>query len=112
MILREWHAVATPEGANRYAEYVRTRLVPELRRLVGFVGLDLAARDRPEGTELVVLTRWTSLEALARFATGDINRAVVHPDAQAMLIRFDEHVTHREVVVHAGVAARDDHEVG
>jgi hypothetical protein len=41
-------------------------------------------------------TRWAAVE---RFAGADRERAVVEPEARAMLASFDDRVEHREVVV-------------
>jgi heme-degrading monooxygenase HmoA len=99
LIVREWRATASPEGARDYEEYVRDRLLPELMQLEGFMGLWLLARDVGEHVSLVVVTRWRSLEAIRGFAREDVERAVVHPDAQAMLREMDERVIHYEARV-------------
>ena len=94
MVAREWHATATPAGADKYADYARTRLLPLLARLQGFVQLILLQRLRADGgTELVVLSIWESMEAMRGFAGDDVSRAVVEPEAARLLTAFDESVT-------------------
>jgi heme-degrading monooxygenase HmoA len=58
----------------------------------------LLRREVDDGTELVVLTLWESMEAVRRFAGPDPDKAVVEPEARAVLTSFDEYVTHFGVV--------------
>lgn len=98
MVAREWRAVATPAGADAYAEYFRTRLLPALTVLPGFVELVLLRRLRDDGvTDVVVLSIWDSMEAMRGFAGDDVSRAVVEPDAARLLSGFDESVRLFEV---------------
>ena len=46
-----------------------------------------------------MVTRWTSIEAIRGFAGEDLERAVVEPEARALLVSFDERVQHRTIVL-------------
>jgi hypothetical protein len=46
-----------------------------------------------------VLTAWESMEAVRGFAGDDPERAVVEPEARAVLSDFDESVRHYELVL-------------
>jgi len=48
--------------------------------------------------EFLVLTRWTSMEAIRAFAGPNPERAVVEPGAIAALTAYDEEVRHYEVL--------------
>jgi len=48
--------------------------------------------------ELVVLTLWESMEAVRKFAGKEPEKAVVEPEARAVLTSFDDSVTHFEIV--------------
>ena len=48
--------------------------------------------------EFLVLTFWDSMAAVRRFAGADSEKAVVEPEARAILASFDESVTHFEIV--------------
>ena len=48
-------------------------------------------------SEFVVITQWDSLEAISQFAGTDIDKAVVPPTVQQMMIEFDDRVVHYEV---------------
>jgi heme-degrading monooxygenase HmoA len=91
------------EGARDYAEYVRSRLTPALARFAGFSGVYLLRRlEEGTLTHLVVLSLWESTDAMSAFAGDDLSRAVVEPEAAAMLLDFDESVRLYEVVTSAG----------
>jgi|SRR5689334_108936 heme-degrading monooxygenase HmoA len=103
MIARVWHGYAADRSAaERYVAHFRSNVVPELESLPGYRGAQLATRDTGAEIEFLALTRWESMEAVRAFAGDCPERAVVEPEARAALSRFDEHVTHYEIVVDAG----------
>ncbi len=99
MIARVWTARTTPDRAPRYADHLRTRVLPQLRALNGYGGVSLLRRDTDGETELIVISRWRSLEAVRAFAGADVEAAVVEGEAAAVLSRYDERVRHYEIVV-------------
>ena len=48
--------------------------------------------------EFVVMTLWDSMDAVRRFAGAQPDKAVIEPEARAVLTSCDESVTHFEVV--------------
>jgi heme-degrading monooxygenase HmoA len=48
--------------------------------------------------EVVVLTLWESMDAVRKFAGGKPDKAIVEPEARAVLTDFDDCVTHFEIV--------------
>jgi heme-degrading monooxygenase HmoA len=100
MITRLWRASAERDRRDAYPEHFRRHVVPELRAVAGFLGADLLSRDTADTVEFTVLTRWESMDAIRRFAGEDPERAVVDPEAAAVLRRFDRRVTHDEIVEH------------
>jgi heme-degrading monooxygenase HmoA len=98
MIARVWHASADRARRDAYPEHFKRRVIDELRAVPGFLGADLLSRDAPDGVDFTVLTRWASMDAIRRFAGDDPERAVVDPEAAAVLRSFDRHVTHFDVV--------------
>jgi heme-degrading monooxygenase HmoA len=99
MILRSWSARATPAGARAYVAHVRRRVLPALRRLPGHHGALVLRRQRAGEVEITVLTLWRSLAAVRKFAGRNVARAVVEPDARALLRRFDTRVVHFDVML-------------
>ena len=98
MVLRMWRARSTASGAADYVQHATTKVFPKIRAIEGHRGEYLLRREVEDGTELVVLTLWESMEAVRRFAGPDPEKAVVEPEAQAVLTSFDDYVTHFEVV--------------
>lgn len=101
MIVRTWSARATQSGANEYAAYFEHTLLPELRTLPGFLGAYLLSRQYDGKVELTTHTLWESTDAIRAFAGGDINGAIVEPEARAVLLDIDATVSHRDVLVAA-----------
>ncbi len=99
MIAREWRAWALPAGADEYQRYYAEDVVRELEAIEGFAGATLLRRDTGGEVELVSITLFGSMDAVRAFAGADPGRAVVHERARRMLVRYDETVTHYEVVV-------------
>ena len=99
MILRTWSARATQAGAARYCDYFEHILLPELRTIPGFAGVQLATRPLGELVEITAHTTWESLDAIRAFAGDALTTAKVEPEALAMLSDSDPAVVHREIVV-------------
>lgn len=85
----------SPEDADRYATFLDTTVLPELRTLPGHRGACLLRRE----LDLLIVTRWESLDAIRAFAGEDIERAVFEPEAQRLLPSRDEQVKHYELVL-------------
>jgi heme-degrading monooxygenase HmoA len=98
MILREWRARASPSNADAYPRHFREKVVPELRKVPGFVGAHLSRRDLGDQIEFLVLTRWQSMDAIRGFAGADTDKAVVGPGAITALVEFDSAVHHYVVI--------------
>lgn len=99
MIARSWRGETRKETAAAYVRHLEENVLPELRAIEGHRGAYVLKRPKGEGLELVVLTLWDSLEAVKAFAGPSPERAVVPPEARALLSRFDERVEHFEVVL-------------
>jgi heme-degrading monooxygenase HmoA len=98
MILRSWSARADAQGAEAYRRHFTGEVLPQLERLAGYRGAYLLRRDRGDEVELQVLSVWDSPAAVERFAGPDVERAVVAPDARAVLTGYDATVSHYTVV--------------
>lgn len=102
MIERLWSARTTREGAVKYADHFRRVVVPELASIGGYHGARLLEREVDGIIEVVVVTRWHSLDAIRAFAGDELDRAVVHEDAAALFSDFDPKVRHFGIVAHDG----------
>jgi mannose-6-phosphate isomerase-like protein (cupin superfamily) len=99
MITRRWRGwTTTPANADAYATHFDDSVRPRLDALDGFLGASLERVPGDDGrTEIVVVTRWESMDAIRGFAGADIDAAQVEPEARAVLDDFDERVTYAEV---------------
>jgi len=97
-ILRMWKARSKAEKFGAYAQHVTGKVFPALAAIGGHRGAYLLKRTAGEAVEVMVLTLWESVEAIRKFAGSDVEKAVVEPEAQAVLTDFDKTVAHFEIV--------------
>lgn len=97
-IARIWTARTTAGRAPGYADHLRTQVLPRLRALDGYRGTSLLRRHGEDQVELIVITRWRSLESVRAFAGADLEAAVVEDEAASLLTRYDRRVRHYDVV--------------
>jgi len=100
LIARLWRGWTSPADADTYERFLREQMFPSMRRVPGFAGAELLRRD-DAGDEVafVTITRFESLEAVRAFAGDDYERAVIEPEARALLSRHDERSEHFHVAI-------------
>jgi heme-degrading monooxygenase HmoA len=98
MIVRTWRGRTSISNQPAYAEHFRRNVIPELQAIKGFLGASLLRRNLSGEVEVFVLTKWTSMDAIRMFAGSDVDKAVVAPEAAAVLLEYDRTVRHYEVV--------------
>jgi heme-degrading monooxygenase HmoA len=84
--------------AQDYIEHLRTETFPALRKIPGFVDASILSRRAGAGIEFLIVTRWASIDALARFSGSDPEAAVVPAEAAEMMIEYDRRARHFEIV--------------
>jgi hypothetical protein len=99
MIVRMWRGRAKAENADAYERFVTTKVFAELPAIAGHRGAYLLKRPIDNGNEVefIAITLWESLAAIHGFAGDAIDRAVVEPEARAVLSSFDDFVRHFEL---------------
>ena len=97
-IARIWTCRAVPQKAEIYLHLFREKVLPALDQIPGFLGAMLMRREDAGSIEYTVITRWTSLDAIRKFAGTDIEQAVVEPEAAAALTSYDKTVKHCEIL--------------
>ena len=98
-ILRRWTARTTEAQLPKYLEYFSKNVVPELRRVSGYLGATVSVRHLETEVEIVVETTWRSLDSIRNFAGPDLEAAVVTAEAAALLTTFDRRVHHFEMAL-------------
>ncbi len=99
MIARRWRAWADGrDDMDAYVAHFEGTVRPKLEASDGFVDAMLERiEDNGGRTEIVVVTRWNSMDAVRAFAGDDVDAAVVEAEARAVLTDFDARVRHIEL---------------
>ena len=99
MIGRVWHGWTTPENADAYEELLRHEIFEGIkdRQIAGFREIQLLRRSLESEVEFITIMWFESIEAIRAFAGEDYEVAVVPPQAQALLSRFDGRSQHYDV---------------
>jgi len=98
-IVRTWSGVAAAADAEAYLTHLQRDTIPSLRRLDGFEGIRVLRRAVEDRVEFVVMTTWSSLDAIRAFAGDELAVAVVPAAAQSLLLSFDPEVEHYETAI-------------
>jgi heme-degrading monooxygenase HmoA len=99
MIARTWRGEATSNNADEYLRHFKENVLPQLKEIRGHRGAYLLRRELDGQVEFLVMTLWESMAAIREFAGDDPAKAVVEPEARAVLAHFDLTVKHYELVV-------------
>jgi heme-degrading monooxygenase HmoA len=101
MIVRMWRGQAKAANADAYERFVTTKVFAELPAIPGHRGAYLLKRpvatEQGNEVEFIAVTLWESLAAIRGFTGEAIDRAVVEPEARAVLSSFDDFVRHFEL---------------
>src|SRR5262245_44464788 len=98
MIARLWKGVAPgAKQADAYLRHLDANVLPALERIAGYREARVLRREQDGRTEFLVMTFWESMAAVRRFAGNEPERAVLEPEARAVLAEFDKFVQHYEV---------------
>lgn len=98
MIARRWTGrTKGPEQAEAYVAHFEDTVRPQLEGTNGFLGATLERVQHDQDVEIVVVTRWESMEAIRGFAGDPADLAVIAPEARAVLSEFDDRVRHIEL---------------
>jgi heme-degrading monooxygenase HmoA len=98
MIARLWRGVARePAAAEAYLRHLNANVLPVLEGIEGYRGVRVLRREEDGRVAFLVMTLWDSMAAIERFAGGDPERAVIEPEARAVLAEYDDFVRHYEV---------------
>jgi heme-degrading monooxygenase HmoA len=96
MIIRLWHGYTRLQDADAYDQMLKNKILPGLHRVNGYKGCYLLRKNGGAEVEFITLTLWESMEAVRQFAGANYTKAVIAPDAEKLLTRFDEHSMHYE----------------
>ena len=98
-IVRHWSARAAEAQLPQYLDHFSRNVLPELRRVHGYLGATVSVRHTGIEVEILVATTWRSLDSIRNFAGSDLEAAVVGDKAAALLTDYDRRVRHYEIAV-------------
>jgi heme-degrading monooxygenase HmoA len=98
MIVRIWHGRVLTDHADRYADFLQVRAIPDYRSVAGNLGVQVLRRVDGGLTHFLTVSTWESVEAIRRFAGDDYEAAKYYPEDHEFLIEFEPKVMHYEVV--------------
>jgi heme-degrading monooxygenase HmoA len=107
MIVRVWSAEPLASDPEGYGNHFQDEVLGKLGEIDGFLGATLLRTAGDGPPRYVVLTRWSSLDAIKSFAGEDCTSAVVDPEAQRLLSSYDRTASHYEALIDTGLAALD-----
>jgi heme-degrading monooxygenase HmoA len=97
VIARLWHGMTLTETADDYLAFLRERAVPDYRAVPGNISVHVMRRVEGRVTHFLVLTHWTSMDAVRAFAGAQAERARYYPEDTDFLLGFERDVVHYRV---------------
>jgi hypothetical protein len=97
MIARHWRGWTEVRNADAYESFLKIRVLPELKRLVGYRGGYILRSDGADEVEFVVVNFFESIESVRLFAGDDYSTPVFEPEARLLLSRIEPIARHYEV---------------
>jgi heme-degrading monooxygenase HmoA len=98
MIARVRRGATRAEDAEAYTSYMGSTGVEGLHATPGNEGVFMLRRIAGDRAEFVMISLWSSEDAIRGFAGGDISVAVFYPEDERYVIEREVTVTHYEVV--------------
>jgi heme-degrading monooxygenase HmoA len=102
MIVRIWRGRTSDGNADAYQTHVTATVFPKLEALAGYAGGRVLRRLDGKDVEFLVVTEWESWDAIGAFAGPEPQRAVIEPEARAIVHQADEYVQHFEMAYESG----------
>lgn len=103
MIARLWHGVVPSEKADDYAQYLAGFGLQDYQAVPGNRGVQVLRRSEGPHVHFLLVSLWSSREAIVAYAGPDIARAHYYPYDLECLIDPEPRVAHYEVVASAGL---------
>jgi heme-degrading monooxygenase HmoA len=98
MIARIWHGRVPSEKAEAYYDFLLQSGISDYRATKGNLGILVLRAAEGDVTHYTLITLWTSVAAIKRFAGEDYERAHYYPEDDAFLLEKEPRVVHHEVL--------------
>ncbi len=97
MILRTWHGRTKLSDADAYEAFMKERAAPDYGSVDGLVKLYFTRRDDGDVAHFLLVTVWSSMEAVKAFAGDDPGRAKYYPEDDKYLLEKEDHSLNHDV---------------
>ncbi len=95
MIIREWHGQTLPENADKYQQLLKNKILQGFHRAQGYRGAWILRGEQKDGAvPFATLTLWDSMDTIKALAGEDYERAIIEPEARALLSHADPRAVH------------------
>jgi hypothetical protein len=98
MIARVWRGITPIGKADQYLEYLNHTVVPGCQAAGGNQGFFIFRELQGELAYFLLLSLWSSCDALAAFSDPDQALVRQAPEEQKFLVAFESVVAHYEVL--------------
>lgn len=92
-IMRLWHGEVALEKADAYERFMVERAAPDYGSVDGLLKLYFQRRDDKSKAHFLLVTIWTSMDAIKRFAGANPELAKYYPEDDDFLLSKEKHST-------------------
>lgn len=96
VITRIWHGRTRTEHADEYLQFLIETGVADYKSVVGNLRVEVWRRIEGDVCHFYTVTKWSSLDAIKRFAGEEYEKAKYYPDDSKYLLEFEPTVLHYE----------------
>jgi len=99
MIARIWHGYTTKENADTYENLLKHEIFEgiENKKIEGYKGIQLLKREFGNELEFTTIMWFESIASVKQFMGENYETAYVLPEAQKLLLRYDQKSIHCEL---------------
>lgn len=98
MIARVWRGISSINKADKYLEYLNQVVLPGYQAVEGNQGVFILQEVQGELVYFLLLSLWSSYDALTHFAGPNLEIAKQSPEEQKFLIASESVVANYEVL--------------
>ena len=98
MIARIWHGRTVASKADAYEKYLNDAGVSKIQKVPGNLGVEVLRRNQGGMTDFIVISYWTSLDAVKNYAGSDYAKVRPLDRDREFLVDPEPEVAHYEVV--------------
>jgi heme-degrading monooxygenase HmoA len=97
-VARMWHGRVPTAKADEYYVYLKKEGIDKIEAIEGSLGAQILRRTEGSVTEFEVISYWSSLEAIKKFAGDDIEKTHFLPKDPQYLLELEPKVKHFDVL--------------